>query len=84
MEAPTRELSLESVQRVISAEIGFGLPGPDAPFLSSGLVDSLRVAGLLDALEESFAVRLTVDDLDAASFDTARDVFELISGRTSR
>lgn len=84
VEAPTRELSLESVQRVISAEIGFGLPGPDAPFLSSGLVDSLRVAGLLDALEESFAVRLTVDDLDAASFDTARDVFELISGRTSR
>jgi serine O-acetyltransferase len=78
---PATEPTLDAVLQIINEVAGFELPGPDTPFLSSGLVDSLVIARLLDALEEAFALRLPVEELDAATFDTARDVLDVVMRR---
>jgi acyl carrier protein len=76
-------LTLESVLHVVGAAIGAPPPDPDAALLSSGIVDSLRTAELLDAFEDSFGVHLTIDDLEETSFDTGREMHHLLSRRRS-
>lgn len=79
-----RDPILDRVLEVIRQSTGVEPSSPDTPLLSSGLVDSLGVAGLVDALDDSFSVALTIDDLDAATFDTAREIAELVSRRVTR
>jgi serine O-acetyltransferase len=57
-------------------------PAIDEPLLSSGLVDSLNVARLLEALEEAFGVDISVDDVDAAEFDTVADIAAFLAERS--
>jgi serine O-acetyltransferase len=56
---------------------------PDTPLLSSGLVDSLNVAVLLDALESRYAVSVSAEDVSAETFDTARQIADHLHSRRS-
>jgi serine O-acetyltransferase len=51
------------------------------PLISSGLVDSLNVVVLLEALEQEFAVALPSDEIDAERFDTVAQIADFVRAR---
>ena len=53
----------------------------DTPLLSSGLVDSLGLAQLLDALEERFGASVDVSDVGTDNFDTAEQIAAFLAAR---
>ena len=46
----------------------------DTALISSGLVDSLAVVGLLVELETEYGVAIDPEEVDAVSFDTPRQI----------
>ena len=50
----------------------------DSPLLTSGLVDSLNVAVLLDALEEAYGVIISAEDVSADRFDTPLQILAVV------
>jgi acyl carrier protein len=66
----------------LSGTIGAGSSiGPDTPLLSSGLIDSFAVAELAEALQQTYGVRIEVDDLGVDNADTALQLAELLGSR---
>ena len=47
---------------------------PDTPLLSSGLIDSFGLAGLIAALEREFPVRIDPAQIGADNFDTPAQI----------
>lgn len=72
----------EEVERLIGhirSTVGIEEPlSADTPLLSSGLVDSLNVAVLLDALEEAYGVSISAEDVSADSFDTPVQILAVV------
>lgn len=52
---------------------------PDAPLISSGLIDSLSFVDLAVFVENTFGVRLKNSELNAAAFDTLDQLADLIA-----
>jgi D-alanine--poly(phosphoribitol) ligase subunit 2 len=50
----------------------------DTPLISSGLFDSFAVVGLLVEIESQYGVVIEPEEVDAASFDTPRQILERI------
>ena len=50
----------------------------DTPLLSSGLVDSLNVVVVLEAIESRYGITVRPDELSSESFDTPRDIVEYL------
>ena len=62
----------------------FELDGPvpaDLPLLSSGLIDSLRVADLLVAVGDRFGVTIDPSEVGTDNFDTPRQMFAFLQGK---
>lgn len=51
------------------------------PLISSGLVDSLNVVVLLDALEQEYGVELASEEVDAERFDTIAQIVDFVRAR---
>jgi acyl carrier protein len=49
---------------------------PDTPLISSGLVDSFGIIGLLGDLEAHYGVIIEPEEVDAESFDTPQQILE--------
>lgn len=56
---------------------------PDEPLISGGLIDSFSLVDLALFIEDSFGVRIEDTELNADTFDTIRQLVELISQRMS-
>jgi acyl carrier protein len=54
---------------------------PDAPIISSGLVDSFSLMDLSLFIEDTFSVRIADVELSADTFDTLNQLAALISSR---
>jgi len=50
----------------------------DTPLLSSGLVDSLNLAVVLDVLEGRYGVMMRSEDISAETFDTPRQIADYL------
>lgn len=50
----------------------------DTPLLSSGLIDSFDVVGLLSAIENRFGVAIDPQDIDGESFDTPAQMRDVV------
>jgi serine O-acetyltransferase len=75
--APTHE----RVSEVVTSVLGLDEPPEmDEPLISSGLVDSLTVVGLVEALEEEFDQKIPVEEVGAETFDTIADMTAFLSG----
>ena len=64
-----------------------GLKAPieaDTPLLSSGVVDSLNLVIVLDALESRYVTQIPAEDVSAESFDTARHIADYLRVRRSQ
>jgi acyl carrier protein len=58
--------------------------GPDAPLISSGLIDSFSLVDLALFVEDNLGVHLEDTDLNAQCFDTLRQLAALIESRQSK
>lgn len=74
---------LRMVGRIVQATYGDVDVDADTPLLTTGLLDSLSLVDLQDALEERFDVRLSPDELGYDSADTVRQLASLIESRPS-
>jgi len=55
--------------------------GADTPLISSGIIDSFRVAALVTALESRYGVRIDLRQIGADNFDTARQMHRFLDTR---
>ena len=58
--------------------------GPDVALISSGLIDSFSLVDLALFVEDSYGVRIEDTELNAQSFDSLRQLAELIESRRSK
>jgi acyl carrier protein len=66
---------MQQILAIIQSQLAQKFPlEPDTPLLSSGLIDSFGVAGLLTALEREFHVRIDPIEVGVDSFDTAEQI----------
>lgn len=54
---------------------------PDAPLLSSGLIDSFHLVDLALFVEDNFGVRIDDSELNSSTFDTLNQLVVLIQSR---
>lgn len=54
---------------------------PDAPLISSGLIDSFHLVDLALFVEDTFGVQIDDSELNAATFDTLDQLTNLIRQR---
>ena len=54
---------------------------PDAPLISSGLIDSFSLMDIALFVEETFGVRIEDTELNAETFDTIQELADLIESR---
>lgn len=57
---------------------------PDEPLISGGLVDSFSLVDLALSVEDTFGVRIEDTELNAESFDSLRQLADLIEARKQR
>jgi acyl carrier protein len=78
---------IAALEQYISAKI-LKQPGrhidPEAPLISSGLVDSFSLVDLALFVEDSFGVHIEDTELNAESFDSLRQLAALIEARQAR
>jgi acyl carrier protein len=55
--------------------------GADTPVVSTGMVDSLRFAELVAALERQFVVSIDASDVGVDNFDTPRQMMDYLGVR---
>lgn len=51
---------------------------PDTPLLSSGLIDSFGIAGLIIAIEREFQLQIDVLDVGVDNFDTVAQIHRYV------
>lgn len=54
---------------------------PEAPLLSSGLIDSFSLMDIALYVEDTFGVRIEDTDLNAETFDSIKELADLIESR---
>lgn len=66
---------MDDLLSLICRELGIAAAlDPDTPLISSGLADSLKISGLLSALQAEYGVRIDPADVGADNFDTPRAI----------
>jgi acyl carrier protein len=68
---------IEVIDHVTSGQYT-ALLEPDVPALSAGIVDSLAMAELIEALRDRFGVRLALEDLTYDTADSPRQIAALV------
>lgn len=69
------------VATLLAETLDVEAPPPDAELIESGLLDSLQLVELLAALERTFDVSITADDLDLENFRTLDRLAAFIARR---
>lgn len=73
------EQAVDALIGRIRTTLGIAEPlSAETPLISSGLVDSLNVAVLLDALEEAYSINISAADVSAESFDTPSQILAVV------
>lgn len=73
--AVTVQTVIEVVRPLVNAQVDVQ---PSTPLLSSGLIDSLSTAELVDAVNKSFDLSLEIMDFGADNADTPEQLVALI------
>jgi serine O-acetyltransferase len=70
------------VAGLVSSTLDVGMSvDADTPLISTGLVDSLNVVVLLEALEAEYGVAVPSEEIDAENFDTPSDIAAFLRAR---
>ncbi len=78
---------IESLEQYIATKI-LKQPGrhiaPDAPLISSGVIDSFSLVDLALFVEDTFSVRIEDTELNAQTFDNLNQLAALIQSRKAQ
>jgi acyl carrier protein len=67
---------------IIRKALNIDLPSdPDTPLISSGLIDSFRMAELVSALESRYYIDIDISLIGADNFDTVRQMSAFVAAR---
>ena len=73
---------MDAILKILRDELGLAEPiRSDTALLSSGLIDSFRIATLIAALESHYAVRIDPADVGVDNFDTVGQIHEYLQQR---
>jgi acyl carrier protein len=79
---PEREPTPEDLLQLISRELAVdGADDVATPLLSTGIVDSFRVAALLDLIEAHYGVAVDLTEVGIDNFDTAELMHRFVIAR---
>ena len=75
---------MDELLKVLNESLGLdGQVDAETPLLSSGLVDSFGVIGLLSDLESHYGVTIEPEEVDAETFDTPVQILERLQRATA-
>ncbi len=81
------DVTIDALEQYIASKI-LKQPGrriePDAPLLSSGLIDSFSLVDLALFVEDTFGVRIEDTELNAQTFDNLNQLAALIQSRKAK
>lgn len=77
----TVENVIEAVKPLVQSRTEREKIGPATPLLTSGLIDSLSVAELCDALSSAFNVEIDVADIGSDNANTPEQLASLVQGK---
>ena len=70
---------MNEILAIIQSQLVQKIPlEPDTPLLSSGLIDSFGVAGLIAAIEDKFGTRINPAGIGADNFDTPAQIHKYV------
>ncbi len=69
------------IRREIAPDCGDADIGDDASLLNSGILDSFGIMTLLSFIEDSFDVKIPVDQIEPANFETVASISSLVAPR---
>ena len=70
-----------AIQQILSEKLFVEVDSPDADLLQAGLLDSLALIQLLVHLEERFAVKVALDDLEIDDLRSIRSIASMVANR---
>jgi D-alanine--poly(phosphoribitol) ligase subunit 2 len=68
----------ERIIRLFAEKMHVEIPAPDADLFESGTLDSLSLVELLLQLEQEFAVKISLDELDLDHFRSVSKIAEFV------
>ena len=81
-EQPTRSAALNGATaelcRLLSEKLLIDVPTPETDLLSTGLLDSLGLIQLLTHIEESFGVRIALDEIEIEDLRSVSSIASLV------
>jgi methoxymalonate biosynthesis acyl carrier protein len=73
-----------AVADVFVQQLEVEVPTPETDLFATGILDSLRFVELLAALEERFAIEVSLEDIEIDDFRTLSRIGEFVAGRQVR
>lgn len=70
--------SIEAVRELLAQKSTVDAVGDDEELLSTGLLDSVAVLGLVSGLEEQFGVQIDMEHLTEENFGSIRSIAALV------
>jgi methoxymalonate biosynthesis acyl carrier protein len=67
--------------RVFTERLDVEVPAPDTDLFDTGILDSLRFVDLLAALEETFGVRVAVEELEIDDFRSLSRIADFLAAK---
>jgi acyl carrier protein len=71
----------DRIARLFEERLNVRVPATDTDLFESGVLDSLRFVELLALLEESFEVRIAIDELELEDFRTVQRISAFLAGK---
>jgi acyl carrier protein len=72
----------ELVTSLFHDELQIEVPSPDADLFETGILDSLKIAELLNCLEARFGTHIALDDLEFDNFRSIARIVQFLRDRT--
>jgi len=71
----------EQIAKLFTERLNTEVPTVDTDLFETGILDSLRFVELLAALEESFGVRVSVEELEIDDFRTLARIGQFVEAK---
>ncbi len=69
------------VAALFAEQLNVEVPAADTDLFETGLLDSLRFVELLAAIEEAFAIRISVEEIEIDDFRTVSRIARFLAGK---
>jgi acyl carrier protein len=68
----------DGIEEIFREALGIEVPSPSTDVIETGLIDSLSLVALLAEIEQRFAVRMPLEDLDIESLRSTETIAALV------